>query len=111
MKITPEIKKNREKWLRALESGRYKQGRRGRLADDEGKYCCLGVWLACTQAPEENDVHWGDGVYLTIEQRAWLGMSEETMRRAAKMNDNAPKRSSFREIAAYFRKLWRQPRG
>jgi hypothetical protein len=30
------------KWAKALESGRYKQGK-GRLKTQDGRYCCLGV--------------------------------------------------------------------
>jgi len=37
--MNPEIK---TKWLDALRSGKYKQGR-GRLRDLDDKYCCLGV--------------------------------------------------------------------
>ncbi len=36
-----EVEKNVRKWLRALRSGDYEQGRE-RLAND-GKFCCLGV--------------------------------------------------------------------
>lgn len=32
----------KDKWLKALRSGKYKQGQ-GMLRDDEGGYCCLGV--------------------------------------------------------------------
>jgi len=31
-----------EKWLKALESGEYKQGK-GQLCDEDGGHCCLGV--------------------------------------------------------------------
>lgn len=37
--MKPDIK---EQWVGALRSGHYQQGR-GRLADNDGKYCCLGV--------------------------------------------------------------------
>jgi hypothetical protein len=37
--VNPDIK---EQWVGALRSGGYKQGRR-RLADNDGKFCCLGV--------------------------------------------------------------------
>lgn len=35
-------KKNIQKWVEALESGKYKQGRKC-LQTDTGRYCCLGV--------------------------------------------------------------------
>ena len=37
-----EIGVKQEKWLKALESGRYKQGT-GCLCDSRGNHCCLGV--------------------------------------------------------------------
>jgi len=39
--------KNSTEWIKALRSGKYRQGK-GRL-DYEGKFCCLGV--ACCVAP------------------------------------------------------------
>jgi len=35
-------KRMKTKWIKALRSGRYKQGR-GRLKTEKGSYCCLGV--------------------------------------------------------------------
>jgi hypothetical protein len=34
---------NQRKWLKALESGKFKQTRAGALKTDKGLYCCLGV--------------------------------------------------------------------
>ena len=34
---------NQEKWLAALESGKFKQTKDGYLRTIEGRYCCLGV--------------------------------------------------------------------
>jgi hypothetical protein len=39
MKLKPEVK---EKWLAALRSGEYNQGRR-QLRTSDGNYCCIGV--------------------------------------------------------------------
>lgn len=39
-KMKPAVKK---KWLAALRSGEYKQGKTGQLKDEKGGYCCLGV--------------------------------------------------------------------
>lgn len=36
-----------EKWLAALRSGEYKQGREA-LRSRDGGYCCLGVLVACS---------------------------------------------------------------
>lgn len=47
-----EIKK---KWIEALRSGEYKQGRR-MLKDNQGKFCCLGV--LCDIYAKEKKVDW-----------------------------------------------------
>ena len=49
--MNQEIK---EKWVEALRSGKYKQGR-SRLKDNENHYCCLGV-LCDIRAKEFNTV-------------------------------------------------------
>lgn len=36
-------KYTKRKWINALRSGKFKQGEVGRLKDDKGGYCCLGV--------------------------------------------------------------------
>lgn len=40
----------KKKWLEALRSGKYKQGK-GVLQNDKGEFCCLGV--LCDLMPEE----------------------------------------------------------
>lgn len=49
VKMDPELK---AKWVKALRSGEYRQGR-GTLRDTEGRYCCLGVF--CVVAGIELD--------------------------------------------------------
>lgn len=50
--MNPEIK---AKWVAALRSGKYKQGR-GRLKNTNNEYCCLGVLCALkTNNPLELD--------------------------------------------------------
>ena len=79
MKMNPKIK---EKWLKALRSGEYKQGRESLRKDD--KYCCLGV--LCDIAPKKLGM-WGtqdtgfiaeDGTQTNISLpylvRNWAGM-------------------------------------
>lgn len=39
-------KKNIKLWVKALRSGKFKQGT-GALRDEKGRYCCLGVAQAC----------------------------------------------------------------
>ena len=40
------------KWVKALESGRYKQAT-GKLQDDGGACCCLGVLCRITRTPSD----------------------------------------------------------
>lgn len=50
---TPQQKKNLKKWIKALRSGKYVQGRgtlERTLADGSKQHCCLGV--ACREFPE-----------------------------------------------------------
>lgn len=39
-KMDPELK---SKWVEALRSGEYRQGRKSHLKDEFGGYCCIGV--------------------------------------------------------------------
>lgn len=73
--MIPEIK---AKWLEALRSGEYKQGR-VRLRTGESKFCCLGVltdlYIKETPAPK-----WGEGelnpscCYLPNEVMKWADL-------------------------------------
>jgi hypothetical protein len=45
-------KKMRSKWLRALRSGKYKQGRNALLNKQDG-YCCLGVLASVCGVPKQ----------------------------------------------------------
>lgn len=36
-------KRFKERWIKALRSGKYQQNHNGYLKDDEDQYCCLGV--------------------------------------------------------------------
>ena len=63
-----EVKK---KWLKALRSGKYKQGRK-QLQDNAG-YCCLGV-LACIADPHGTTWEAADGSFGYYKnQRALVG--------------------------------------
>jgi hypothetical protein len=53
--MNPEIKK---KWVKALRSGKYEQGR-GNLKNSDGQFCCLGV-LCDLYQQEHKDVEWKD---------------------------------------------------
>lgn len=96
-----EIKANRLKWLRALESGHYNQTVAA-LCDADG-FCCLGVWWKLSDSRNfkanienymtglvrglEKTVANFDSDMLTTEGRKQLGMSLEDMKTAIYMND------------------------
>lgn len=63
-----ELGKNQKKWVEALKSGKFKQGRNklDDLNEGEHYYCCLGV--ACVIAEEE-------GVEVTKVEGRFLGLS------------------------------------
>lgn len=50
-KLDPEFK---AKWVKALRSGRYEQGRAGLYSENQNTYCCLGV--ACSILDIDNHV-------------------------------------------------------
>lgn len=52
MRMSQEIK---TKWVEALRSGDYMQGV-GRLKDDKGAYCCLGVLQMCVLGEVDRDI-------------------------------------------------------
>lgn len=103
----PEIK---DAWVKALESGEYKQGYCSlRTADD--KYCCLGV--LCQLAVEAGvisepkqytrygDWHYGgDTAFLPTEVKNWAGVQSGLIK-LIDMNDGAHNR--FKTIARYIR--------
>ena len=80
MTYTSEQQKaNRDKWVAALRSGEFKQGREVLRNVEADKYCCLGV--ACALAIREGvESEWpDDGGYSWDEElpyavRDWLGL-------------------------------------
>lgn len=106
----------KEKWLKALRSGEYRQGN-GHLLDTHGNYCCLGVLACVAGVPPEKILERGD---LTSIGRndllgSWDGNEENpedfdkevksthttVQRKLAAMNDNG---RTFRQIASYIEK-------
>ena len=65
--------KLKDKWLAALRSGKYKQGT-GKLRDDSGGYCCLGVLEHCISGKVEKHAGKNDYLndYLTYPSLNWL---------------------------------------
>lgn len=99
---------NAKKWVEALRSGEYKQGR-GQLCDMKGRFCCLGVacdlsgvgsWVA-EPDNDRRDYCTASGVpvetFMPQEVMAWLGIAEEAEHRLVRANDNQAQ--SFSEIA------------
>jgi hypothetical protein len=71
-------KRIKARWVKALRSGRYKQGR-NMLRTDDGKFCCLGV--LCDLHSKSTGTAWGtDGRYfgnsatLPLPVMEWAGL-------------------------------------
>lgn len=102
-----------EVWIKALESGKYKQGT-GSLVED-GKYCCLGV--ACAEAQRlgilKTDRSYKNRGYLPSTMIGFLGIADngnfkdyvtvrgEYFTSLAQMNDRGV---GFKTIAKVIRK-------
>jgi hypothetical protein len=90
--MTPEQK---QKWIEALRSGKYKQGR-GKLCE-KGEYCCLGVLLDVLAPEKWEDVpnkpyavhSWSDeeGTELETTGLQMTGMRAKTMEHLIHLND------------------------
>ena len=52
-------KEVKEKWLEALRSGEYKQGR-GALRNKDDEYCCLGVLCDVVKGSDGVQMSWAD---------------------------------------------------
>ena len=86
--MTPELK---AKWVAALRSGEYTQGRYSLITEDGG-YCCLGVLCMVLGKPELLTANYE---YL----RKASGLTNSETEGCAELNDSA--RSSFNQIANY----------
>jgi hypothetical protein len=110
----------KERWLVALRSGEYKQGRRAltriKSSNNEKLYCCLGV--LCDILSDESSIFKNNGtrcnlnndaliIYesvtdtLTIDQRAYVGLNRNECNKLIHMNDTYEQ--SFNEIADYIK--------
>ena len=96
-------KKLKARWIKALESGRYKQGK-GRLKKED-RYCCLGV-LREVYSPNYPKGEMGiDAGLLSSRLSAELGISKETQCELAHMNDGDDReQQSFEQIAQWIMK-------
>ena len=107
LKLTEEIKKE---WIKALRSGKYKQGR-GQLKKQAGTkgetfvYCCLGVLEAIT-----NLVY--DGSYLLAHNRrsCVIGLPRTVQGKLAMYNDESGKDArDFAWIANFIENGFKNP--
>ena len=89
----------KKKWMAALRSGKYQQGK-GHLKKD-GKFCCLGV---LRDIVNPNDRRGQDGS-LNAKQREEYGLNEELEEVLVSMNDGMNRyvdnQQNFKQIAAY----------
>lgn len=81
----------KEKWVKALRSGEYKQGT-GTFLDDKNRYCCLGVLCAITNAQP-----------VPFSSTGWMHLNKyldycDEQAPLYRMNDDG---ASFAEIADY----------
>ena len=105
--MTKELKK---KWLDALRSGEYTQGR-GRLRY-ANQYCCLGVLCDVVgyewKEKEKNCFYSiaGTNWIKNEEIREELGLSQEVQEKCYNMNDGTSgyKKHSFKKIADWLEK-------
>lgn len=92
------------KWVKALESGKYKKGRyQLKSGNKSPEYCCLGV--ACEIFPNKVKGNQG-GNFLTLKSLKFLGISDKDQNRLANINDGRDSlypRITFRGIAKYIR--------
>lgn len=105
-------KRIKARWVKALRSGKYKQGI-NKLKTHDGKYCCLGVLtdLYCKSKKRAwASVHNGGDETLPVRVQKWAGVDgdnpEVLGECISEYNDgggNAPKKS-FRGIATLIEK-------
>jgi hypothetical protein len=114
MTLTAKQIDNLNRWVEALESGKYQQCKNDLCKVDElgsRSYCCLGVAYEVLHGKDAwtkddpNDVflttHYDTSGALNFDDRFALGITVDTQNRLARMNDLENK--SFAEIAAFIR--------
>jgi hypothetical protein len=96
--MNPKLKR---KWIKALRSGDYPQGK-GSLKNSLGSYCCLGV-LAEIQGCKLDEIPIGDRVTTTLPRGLNAGLTVGKRRILAGMNDGTGtfEQHSFSRIADY----------
>lgn len=89
------------KWVAALRSGAYEQGRKALLSSDGMRYCCLGVLadicgFALHPLAPGRYTDMGDKMYPILH--SLYGTMDGAAKRAVRMNDEG---ASFADIADY----------
>ena len=87
-------KQLKAKWIEALRSGKYEQGRE-QLKTDNGKYCCLGVLNEIADLDYETDC----GYLENHVGATWKGLDIDQQGKLVSLNDEDGK--TFPEIADY----------
>lgn len=77
-------KELKRKWVKALLSGKYKQGKY--WLRNEGKYCCLGV-LRAVNKPGDKRSALGMDCLLTRDQLKETGLSIQAQSKLVELND------------------------
>lgn len=113
-----KIHKDRiRKWVKALRSGKYKQGRKA-LRTRRGNYCCLGVACDISKLSKWDTNSYGEGRYdghvgdLPRRVKKWFGMAlsnplvthGKKQVELASLNDR--RSSSFRQVADLIESQW-----
>jgi len=100
------------KWVKALRSGKYKQGTRWLQANE--RFCCLGVLcelLEIPAVPAPTEIWYNEGVFMyddangtpSLPTQEKMGLTEDQVRTLWHMNDGQGKYHphTFQEIADY----------
>lgn len=103
-KFKPMNAKYKKPWIKALESGNYRQTQNW-LADTNNKkreYCCLGVLCEVAEVPRGTDLSYdGDGQNLTNKLKKEFGITNKTHDELTRLNDEEG--ASFKEIAKFIK--------
>jgi len=102
-------KQIKQKWVKALRSGRYKQAY-GCLYNNDKGYCCLGVLAKVQRVPDE--VISGRGFLEYDLAGLAAGLPMKSQRVLSRLNDKKdddglPAGKSFKEIADYIEKYYK----
>ena len=104
-----------KKWVKALRSGDYKQGKKVLLTND-GKFCCLGV--LCDISPKYLGGRWdgtamfGESLTLASEIMVWSGMSTNAGNLSGQkegcLSDLNDRDTTFDELATIIENNWEE---